>query len=202
MFRYLVLGLLRSAQPLHGYALMKEYRERSGTAMSTGCFYRELARLVAEGLVTMVDRTADSDPRRTPYVISERGAEIFDAWLSGPHRADMGSHDDEISVALLFLDRAERPVVQKLFRSLQEDLWMRSKTLERAREAAARTGSSERRFDSLDLLLGRRQKHVAAEIEFLEEVRASFDVRAESTAPKGSPRASSRAPAGRRSASD
>jgi DNA-binding PadR family transcriptional regulator len=176
VFRYLVLGLLRSGEPQHGYALMKAYGERSGTRISTGSFYRELARLVGDGLVSTATRSPDADPRRAPYRISEKGVAAFDAWLAGPHRAAMGSHDDELSVAILFLAQAEESVALKLFRSLQEDLWMRSKTLERAREAAtARGGAGGPTLDPLDLLLARRQKHVAAEIEFLEELRAAYE---------------------------
>jgi DNA-binding PadR family transcriptional regulator len=177
VFRYLVLGLLRSGAAQHGYALMKAYCERSGTRMSTGSFYRELARLVGDGLVTTATRSPDADPRRAPYRISEQGAAAFDGWLAGPHRAAMGSHDDELSVAILFLAQAEQAVAFKLFRSLQEDLWMRSKTLERARDAAtarADAGGGPT-LDPLDLLLARRQKHVAAEIEFLEELRAAYE---------------------------
>jgi DNA-binding PadR family transcriptional regulator len=176
MFRYLVLGLLRSAGPLHGYALMKAYCERSGTRISTGSFYRELAKLVADGLISTAAPPPGADPRRAPYQISTRGAAAFDAWLSGPHRTPVGSQEDEVSVALLFLPLAGREVVEKLLRDLQEDLWMRSKILERAREAAVRRQprADERGFDSLDLLLTRRQKHVAAEIEFLTDLRTAY----------------------------
>src|SRR5207302_10584200 len=51
MFQYLVLGLLRDGKPRHGYALMKDYRDRSGVQLSTGSFYRELQKLAAKGLV-------------------------------------------------------------------------------------------------------------------------------------------------------
>jgi DNA-binding PadR family transcriptional regulator len=188
MFRYSVLGLLRDQKPRHGYALMKEYGERSGTRIGTGSFYRELARLVAEGLVTTADRSPDADPRQAPYRISGRGIAVFDAWLAGPHEATAGMHDDELSVVALFLTRASRETVDALFRSLQDEFWMRSKAFERARETAARrqasAGSGET-LDVLDLLLGRRQKHVAAEIQFLEDLRTSYRSWAERQAPCG-----------------
>jgi DNA-binding PadR family transcriptional regulator len=175
MFRYLVLGLLRLGGPLHGYALMKAYRERSGTRISTGSFYRELTKLVAGGLVEMAARAPDEDPRRAPYRLTAAGVAAFETWLAGPHTASMGSQDDELSLAVLFLAEADPGVVERLFGTLQEDLWMRSKALERAREGGRAAAGDPGRFDTLDLLLGRRQKHVAAELEFLAELRAAYE---------------------------
>jgi hypothetical protein len=83
MFRYLVLGLLRDGEPRHGYAVMKEYRERSGLQVNTGSFYRELQRLVAEGLVQTVANPTDADPRRAPYQITETGSACFDVGSPG-----------------------------------------------------------------------------------------------------------------------
>lgn len=158
---------------------MKAYCERAGARIGSGSFYRELARLVREGLVTTVDPSPDADPRRAPYRISNRGIAAFDAWLVAPHRASMGSQDDSVSVAVLFLTRASPDAARALFRSLQDEFWMRSKAFERAREAAPRRKAkvgSEPEFDSLDLLLARRQKHVAAEIQFVEELRAAYEI--------------------------
>ena len=56
MLRYLVLGLLRAGESFHGYALMKEHEVRSGVRISTGSFYREIGRLLSEGLVRAVAR--------------------------------------------------------------------------------------------------------------------------------------------------
>ena len=103
MFRYMVLGLLRNGEKLHGYALMKEYRTRSGLQMSTGNFYRELQRLGAEGLVREVINPEGADPRRAPYEITEAGAAAFDAWLTGPNATALGQYDDELSTRALFV---------------------------------------------------------------------------------------------------
>src|SRR4029450_1404978 len=106
MFRYLVLGLLRRGEPLHGYALMKEYRERAGVQISTGSFYRELARLVTEGLVRPASTPPASDPRRAPYEITDFGAAAFDTWFSEPLGADAGPHEDGLSARAVFLAEA------------------------------------------------------------------------------------------------
>jgi DNA-binding PadR family transcriptional regulator len=177
MFRYMVLGLLRNGEVLHGYALMKAYRERSGLQISTGNFYRELQRLAAEGLVRTVVNPDGADPRRAPYEITDAGAAAFDAWLQVPNATALGQYDDEISTRALFVAGAEPAVTRRILDRWQDELWIRSKTLERAREAALlRQGpGGSRPFAALTLLLARRLKHVAVDLEFVEELRAAYE---------------------------
>ena len=176
MFRYLILGLLRDGEAYHGYALMKEYGERSGIRVSAGNFYRELRRLVAEGLIRVVAKPTDADPRRAPYEITERGEAAFDAWLGQPMTTAVTSYEDEISSRALFVAEAGPAVVQRVLGAWQDDLWFQGKTLERDREAALarRRVEAERRFEPLTLLLARRLKHVAADLEFIEEFRTAY----------------------------
>jgi hypothetical protein len=48
--------------------------------------------------------------------------------------------------------------------------------LERAREAAlTQAGPHGDEFSTLSFLLGRRLKHIAADLEFLEEFRSAYD---------------------------
>jgi DNA-binding PadR family transcriptional regulator len=176
MFRYVVLGLLRNGARLHGYALMKEYRARSGTQISTGNFYRELQRLGAEGLVRPVTNPAGADERRAPYEITEEGAAAFDVWLSGPNESPLGQYDDELSTRALFVASAEPDVTRNVLDRWQEELWMRGKMIERSRETAARQGGTvPGAFSALTFLLARRLKHVAADLEFIEELRAAYE---------------------------
>jgi DNA-binding PadR family transcriptional regulator len=176
VFRYVVLGLLRNGEKLHGYALMKVYRARSGTQISTGNFYRELQRLAAVGLVRPVTNPAGADPRRAPYEITEAGAAAYDAWLSGPNESPLGQYDDELSTRALFVASAEPAVTRKVLDRWQEELWMRGKMIERARETASRYGGvAQESFSPLTLLLARRLKHVAADLEFIEELRAAYE---------------------------
>src|SRR5437773_2069439 len=79
-FRFLILGLLRDGAPRHGYAVAKAYKLRSGGKISTGNFYRELQRLVADGLACTASNPPGADPRRTPYAITTVGRATFDAW--------------------------------------------------------------------------------------------------------------------------
>ena len=47
MTRHVILGLLRDGRARHGYELMTELKARSDEPISTGHFYRELARMAA-----------------------------------------------------------------------------------------------------------------------------------------------------------
>ena len=177
MFRYLILGMLRAGARQHGYALVKAYRERSGVDVSTGNFYRELQRLVLDGLIRSADNPPDADARRTPYEITPLGASVFDEWLTAHDAAAGGWAEDEISARLLFADEAEAATMLRVLDRLQENVWFYGKSLERARrQALAESEGADApiSFRVLPLLLGRRLKHVAADIEFLGELRAKY----------------------------
>ncbi len=212
MFRYLILGLLRTGTTLHGYALVKAYRERSGADVSTGNFYRELQRLVMDGLIRGADNPPGADARRTPYAITAVGGEVFDEWLAAADAGAAGFAEDELSARALFLEDCAPAACAAVLDHLQENLWFVGKTLERTRQQALTRAASPGGDAAaiLPLLLTRRLKHLAANLEFAEEVRivlAAARVRAEPThaAPRpaatierGRPLAATRAAAARR----
>jgi len=177
MFRYVVLGLLRDGGRRHGYALMKRYRCLTGLHVNTGNFYRELQRLVCDGLVRSATPSPDADPRRAPYEISHAGIALFDEWFSAPLRwRPSGRIDDELSVRILFLSEAPREVAQARLDDWQDVLWRRMKELEAERETAVSGGErANAEFPVLPLLLARRMKHVAADLELLDELRGVFE---------------------------
>ena len=177
MFRYLVLGLLRSGGALHGYALMKAYRERTGVQISTGNFYRELQRLAVEGLVRTAVNPEGADPRRAPYEITDAGIMAFDGWLARSTHAAIGQYDDELSVRALFIGEGGAVLVREVLDHWQEELWLRSKMLERLRESLLMQAgpAGPVRFAALPVLLARRLKHMAADLEFLEEYRVAYE---------------------------
>ena len=175
MFRFIVLGLLRHGGTLHGYALMKSYRGRTGVQMSTGTFYRELQTLVAEGLVRIVDRAPDDDARRTPYQITEAGSDLFDRWLVRPPLVVLGS-DDELTARTMFLHEAPLDVARRMIDAWKEELWLLSKKFERDRQNEMhRCATDGTPFSTLVLLLARRLRHLAGDVEYLDELRASLD---------------------------
>lgn len=173
MFRYLVMGLLRDGLAYHGYALMKAYRERSGVSISTGNFYRELQRLVGEGLVQTAEVSPGEDARRAPYQITEQGLTAFEAWIVSPP-THIGSYDDELSSRAVFIGETDPALALRLLDRWREVVWIHGKTLEREREAALLNPSAMRgAFDARSLLLARRLKHIAADLEFIDELRTA-----------------------------
>jgi len=178
MFRYVVLGLLQSGVARHGYALMKEYRDRAGVQVSTGNFYRDLQRLVANGLVQTVDRSPGGDPRRAPYQITDAGRESFRKWFIDVAQLGMGTgHEDELSARIAFLGDVDPADARAVLAHLQDELWARAKSLERARAAAlaSATGDPKHGLPVLALMLGRRMRRVAAELAFLDDLRGTYD---------------------------
>src|SRR5689334_24260020 len=176
MFRYVVLGLLRSGTGLHGYALMKRYRQRTGLSINTGSFYRELQRLVTERLIASAMRGADADPRRAPYVITEAGIAAFDEWFAAPiPPGATSSGEDQLAARLLFLAEAPPEVARAVLATWQDALWARAKHLDQARDTALGDPDARRGFDVLPHLLARRLRHIAADIELIDELRRTYD---------------------------
>ena len=177
MFRFIILGLLRDRQLHHGYALAKAYRARSGGDINSGNFYRELNRLGVEGLVRIVNNPTGADPRRTPYQITDSGLAAFESWLFEPPDLGDGQREDEISARVLFLIESDLPAARALVERWQTELWVRGKVIERARDEARAQSAAESdgSFGALVLLLSRRLKYVAADLQFLEEFRTAYE---------------------------
>jgi DNA-binding PadR family transcriptional regulator len=170
MFRYVILGLLRDGTIYHGYALMKQYCERSGVQLGSGNFYRELQRLVSEGWVRTVPNPIGADARRAPYAITAEGAGAFDAWLASPLGQPHEQQADELSTRLMFLPDTDAETVLTLLAAWEQELWERSKTLERKRDLALRQANSDRHSQALSAFLARRVKQVTVDIECLAEL--------------------------------
>jgi hypothetical protein len=65
-------------------------------------------------------------------------------------------------------------LARRLLAQWREELWIRSKILERERDLALRAEGTES-FAALPFLLTRRLKRIAADLEFLDEFRSAFD---------------------------
>ena len=109
---------------MHGYALVKAYRERSGVEVSTGNFYRELQRLVLDGLIRSADNPPEADARRTPYEITQLGVSVFDEWLTAQRRGRRRPRPRTTSPrAPLFVADSEAATVRAGARSPAGELW-------------------------------------------------------------------------------
>ena len=68
-----------SDQPRHGYAIMADVEELSGSPLGPGPLYAALARLEARGLIEALP----AEDRRRPYRITAAGAQALRAQLEG-----------------------------------------------------------------------------------------------------------------------
>src|SRR5262245_36807789 len=127
MLRYLVLGLLRDGKARHGYALMKGYRTVCDRKISTGNFYRELARLLSAECVETAERASDGDPRRTPYRITDRGVMCFDEWFAAPLPASDAERVDDLGLRLVVLPRTPPETLCQTLERWKDDLWLHVK---------------------------------------------------------------------------
>lgn len=66
---FLILSSLASGAK-HGYAMMEDIREFSGTQLEPGTLYGAITRLEKRGWI----RALDSEERRKPYEITSEGA--------------------------------------------------------------------------------------------------------------------------------
>lgn len=81
-----ILGVL-AAGPLHPYGIQKRLKEwGKGEVVELGTratFYKLIARLDADGLVTAEATTRDARyPERTTYAITPQGSELVQRWLT------------------------------------------------------------------------------------------------------------------------
>lgn len=175
MLRYVLLALLSDGEPRHGYALMKAYSARSGTRLSIGNIYRELQRLVAERLVEGAINPEGADPRRMPYRITGLGRGALATWLAAPAQSLMRTQPDALSYRLSLLGDLDPAAANAFLKDLHDELWVQTKTIERERAIASQDRVADGALPMRSLLLGRRTRHLAADIELVEEIRASLE---------------------------
>lgn len=175
MLRYVLLALLADGRPAHGYALMKAYAERSGVRLSIGNIYRELQRLVAAGWITAAANPEGADPRRAPYTITARGRDALAGWLSESAHFLGRPVPDELSHRLALIGDIDPQLALTFLEDVHTELWERAKSLERDRAIASRREKEgDNIFRSRLMLLGRNARHLASDIELVDEMRAKL----------------------------
>lgn len=171
MLRYVLLALLRDGHPRHGYALMKAYTKRLGVSVSIGNIYRELQRLVAEGLITTAANPAGADPRRAPYTMTKAGEVALTEWIQAPLQSSARGALDEIACRLAVLGEFDAQSASVLLDELHDELWPQAKAVERERAAADRTKGAGRAFPIQATLLARRAMQLSADVELVNQLR-------------------------------
>ena len=171
MLRHLILGLLKQGGAKHGYAVMKEIRDRAGLQVSIGNIYRELRRLEAEGLVRGVMNSTGEDPRRAPFESTPGGMSAFDDWMTSAPTKALPDYRDEFCLRAIFIENIDATVARAVLDRWRDELGMHTRALERCWERALAHRSSKSAFTTLPLFLARRIKHVATDLAFVEELR-------------------------------
>jgi len=178
MLRYVMLAVIADGGPMHGYALMKAFAARSGVRLSIGNVYRELQRLRADGLIVPVSNPAGADPRRAPYAITEKGRAALGQWLATPAKSFVHDSIDRLYYRLALLSDGDAERAGTFLSDLEAELSMHNRSAEQQRAAAG---------GMLSILLGRRTKHLAADIQMLGEIRAALSARPTRRAAKAAP---------------
>ncbi|HEY2445706.1 MAG TPA: PadR family transcriptional regulator [Rhizomicrobium sp.] len=172
--RTICLGLLTRGDAT-GYEIKKQF-EVDGfghfAEASFGSIYPALARLTAEGLVSVREEPQEKRPDRKVYSISPAGRETLVNALLGPLKEDR--HRSPFAFAMLFSDllpeNSVRALIDAYLASKEEDLARMN-----LRKAAAQT-SGER-------FVGDLGKTIAgATVDYLRAHRGKFEIRAQEAA--------------------
>jgi DNA-binding PadR family transcriptional regulator len=168
MLRFVLLALMADGRPVHGYALMKAFAARSGVRVSIGNVYRELQRLAAERHIAPAANPAGADARRAPYVITPAGRQALAAWSTTPAEVFVRHTPDPLVYRLALLADMPAADARTLLDELQAEIAAALKGVER--ERAARQGG-EAGAATRTALLGRRTRHLAADLELVAALR-------------------------------
>jgi len=168
MLRYVILVLLADGEAKHGYALMKDYRARSGIRLNMGNVYRELQRLKEVGLIADAASGPNADPRRVSYAITARGRQTVAGWLAQPAHRIARPAPDALFYRLVVLDDMTSAESAAFLDDLHDTLLVQLKQIETERRMARTHGGRASR----DILLERQALHLAADIQLVGEARA------------------------------
>jgi DNA-binding PadR family transcriptional regulator len=156
----LLLGLLRS-QRMHGYQLNEFINSHLGTSvqLKKPTAYRLLNRMTADGWITSQEEREGNRPPRRVYSITAEGEAAFQQML----RESLAAYEPiafQGNIGLLFLDALPAQEAAGLLKE-------RRARVERVLQMAQRHEVHE---ESSTLLLLNQTRHLATELEWLEEV--------------------------------
>lgn len=164
MLGHVILGLLRTGGHAHGYELAKAYQRRTGVAIASGSFYREIAKLARDGWIVATGNPPGADARRLPYEISDHGRGVFDRWLTAI------APDDELWARLIFLHQLTPERRRHLATAWRDGLLERILLLGSERDAARTRPTSAGEPNLLPTLIERRIRRLRADLEILRMI--------------------------------
>jgi hypothetical protein len=128
--------------------------------------------MVSLGLIVPDANPPEADSRRIPYRITKSGCREFDEWLLKPGPPDAG-----LGNWLIFADMLLPEHRLRLLDEMREQLWLENKTVATARERVLSRGRRllVRAYRPSAFLMLRRIKQIAAELEFLQELRQELE---------------------------
>jgi DNA-binding PadR family transcriptional regulator len=172
--RYLVLGLLRHGEHLHGYALWKAFEGRFGRRIQNGKFYRLLKNMAEGGWIRALARSA-GDARRTSYEITPAGCAEFDDWLADVDELDPTA-DDPVSARVGFAFELAPAAGAAFFAAIENVLSARWKRLEHERDRVLARRHGDARAQAVQtLFLTRNLEHASTDLSWVREARAAYD---------------------------
>lgn len=163
--KLLLLGLLRM-QEMHGYQLNELIDSHLGTSvhLKKPTAYRLLNKMTDDGWITFREEREGNRPPRRVYAITSQGEAAFQQLLR-ESLADYKPADFVGSIGLLFLNAVPVEETASLLqsrRAIVEDLLQQIQT-------------HEGHHEGFQLVLEHQKRHLATELEWLDEVIARIE---------------------------
>jgi DNA-binding PadR family transcriptional regulator len=162
--QHAVLALLESG-PSHGYELKSAFDTSVGPqwgALNIGHLYQVLERLSRDGLVVSERQPQQIKPDRVVYEITAAGRAELNEWLAEPSPRTGGYRDDFFLKLVAAAQRGDPATTRSVISAQRAHLLRELHNLEGLRAA----------HDSeivVTLLLSAAIRHVAADLEFLDD---------------------------------
>jgi DNA-binding PadR family transcriptional regulator len=172
--RLLILGVLRSKQPTHGYDVRRElesWRAERWANIAYGSIYFALNKMAEEGLIEVVDTDqAGKGPARTTYALTPKGEAEFQRLLRESWW-EIKTVIDPFQVALALMHELPREEVLAALR--HRAAAAQSKAEEMEFSIRSKTGSGTPRHVMENMRLA--AYHVEAFVRWAEETIAKIE---------------------------
>jgi PadR family transcriptional regulator AphA len=171
--KYAILGLL-DLEPHYGYAIKQKFEHMMGDLwpVSYGQLYPTLRKLQEDKLVTMKTVQGKKAVDKNVYSITDKGNQVFAAWLRDQKKKEQISIKDEFSLSLFFLDRLEKTETKELLYAKVRELDALHKKYTELYEQYGEKAPVYKKALTRKMIL-----HIEAEKLWLEEVIENMNLR-------------------------